>query len=266
MNSMSETMTKDSQSADRAMPAGPIIAVRGVAKSFDEKVVLGGIDLDVVRGETLVVIGRSGTGKSVLLKIVAGLMRPDRGTVSVAGSQLDQLSHAELLTLRMKMGFVFQAAALFDSLTIAENIGLGLRENTKMHPLDIRSVIEDRLEWVGLVGQGDKYPSQLSGGMRKRASLARAIAMNPEIVLYDEPTTGLDPITADGINDLIVALRERLDVTAIAVTHDMSSAFKIGDRIAMLHEGQIVFNDTVAAARSTDNPLLRQFVAGSAAI
>jgi len=261
---MSEIMTKSPQSSGQPLPAEPVIAVRGLAKSFEEKLVLGGIDLDVAHGETLVVIGRSGSGKSVLLKIVAGLMRPDRGTVAIGGHQLDQLSRPGLMALRMKMGFVFQGAALFDSLTIAENIGLGLRENTKMHSLDIRSVIEDRLEWVGLVGQGGKYPSQLSGGMRKRVSLARAIAMDPEIVLYDEPTTGLDPITADGINDLIVALRERLDVTAIAVTHDMNSAFKIGDRIAMLHEGQIVFNDTVSAARTSDNPLLRQFMAGTA--
>lgn len=242
-----------------------VISLRGIAKSFSKRVVLDGIDLDVTKGETLVVIGKSGTGKSVLLKIVAGLMKPDSGHVSIDGTRLDQANRETMMTLRRRMGFVFQGAALFDSLTVAQNVGLGLSETTKKYDDEIAAIVQERLEWVGLQGQGDKLPSQLSGGMRKRASLARAIAMDPEIVLYDEPTTGLDPITSEGINDLIVSLRERLQVTAIAVTHDMHSAFKIGDRIAMLDEGKIVFSGSVTEARQTANPHIRGFVAGQSA-
>lgn len=240
----------------------PVISLRGITKAFSKRTVLDGVDLDVQKGETLVVIGRSGTGKSVLLKIVAGLMKPDAGTVSILGHRLDQVDRVTLMSLRLRMGYVFQSAALFDSMTITQNVGLGLSEGTGLASNQIRAIVEERLEWVGLEGQGDKLPSQLSGGMRKRASLARAIAMNPEIVLYDEPTTGLDPITSEGINELIVSLRERLQVTAIAVTHDMHSAFKIGDRIAMLGVGQIVFNGTAEEARSSKNPQVRQFIDG----
>jgi phospholipid/cholesterol/gamma-HCH transport system ATP-binding protein len=239
-----------------------VISLRGIAKSFSERVVLHGIDLDVAKGETLVVIGKSGTGKSVLLKIVAGLMKPDSGHVTIDGTRLDHADRETTMTLRRRMGFVFQGAALFDSLTIAQNVGLGLSETTKKYDEEIAAIVQERLEWVGLQGQGDKLPSQLSGGMRKRASLARAIAMDPEIVLYDEPTTGLDPITSEGINDLIVSLRERLHVTAIAVTHDMHSAFKIGDRIAMLDEGKIVFNGLASDAASSDSSIVRQFITG----
>lgn len=254
--------TAVSEGGTDASSAGSVISLRGITKSFTKRVVLDGIDLDVVKGETLVVIGKSGTGKSVLLKIVAGLMKPDSGTVSIDGLRLDQADRETTLTLRRRMGFVFQGAALFDSLTIAQNVGLGLSETTKKYDDEIAAIVQERLQWVGLDGQGDKLPSQLSGGMRKRASLARAIAMDPEIVLYDEPTTGLDPVTSEGINDLIVSLRERLQVTAIAVTHDMHSAFKIGDRIAMLDDGRIVFSGSVADAHKTSNPYIRSFVSG----
>jgi len=243
----------------------PIISLRGITKSFSKRTVIDGVDLDVNKGETLVVIGRSGTGKSVLLKIVAGLMKPDSGTVSILGHRLDQIDRVTLMSLRLRMGYVFQSAALFDSMTIAQNVGLGLSEGTGLASSEIRAIVEERLEWVGLEGQGSNLPSQLSGGMRKRASLARAIAMNPEIVLYDEPTTGLDPITAEGINDLIVSLRERLRVTAIAVTHDMHSAFKIGDRIAMLDNGHIVFSGSVDETRRTDDIAVRNFISGQSA-
>jgi len=239
-----------------------VIAIRGLTKSFDRRKVLDAVDLDVVQGETLVVIGRSGCGKSVLLRHVVGLLAPDSGTVSVAGQRLDQLDRRALYKLRMRFGVLFQGGALFDSLTVAQNVGLGLVEHRLATPGDIADIVAERLEWVGLEGQGGRLPSQLSGGMRKRAALARAIAMNAEIVLYDEPTTGLDPITAEGINNLLVSLRERLHVTAIAVTHDMNSAFKIGDRVAMLDKGRIVFNGTVAEAQSSADPALRQFVAG----
>lgn len=240
----------------------PLISLRGIGKSFATRIVLDGVDLDVSKGETLVVIGRSGTGKSVLLKVIAGLLKPDSGTVSIFGHRLDEIDRVTLMSLRVRMGYVFQSAALFDSLTIAQNVGLGLSEASGLGPEQISMIVEERLEWVGLERQGDKMPSELSGGMRKRASLARAIAMNPEIVLYDEPTTGLDPITAGGINDLIVSLRERLHVTSIAVTHDMQSAFKIGDRIAMLDDGRIVFHGSIAEAMATRNAQVRQFVEG----
>lgn len=249
-----------------AAAVDPVISLRGITKSFSKRVVLDGIDLDVAKGETLVVIGKSGTGKSVLLKIVAGLMKPDSGTVTIDGTRLDQADRDTMMTLRRRMGFVFQGAALFDSLTIAQNVGLGLSETTKKYDDEIAAIVQERLQWVGLDGQGDKLPSQLSGGMRKRASLARAIAMDPEIVLYDEPTTGLDPVTSEGINDLVVSLRERLHVTAIAVTHDMHSAFKIGDRIAMLDEGRIAFLGGVEEAKTTNNNVVRQFIAGQSAI
>jgi phospholipid/cholesterol/gamma-HCH transport system ATP-binding protein len=239
-----------------------MIELRGITKSFDQKLVLDNIDLTVDKGETVVVIGRSGTGKSVLLKHVLGLIPPDSGTVSIDGNRLDQLTRSQLYHLRMRAGVLFQAGALFDSMTINQNVGLGLIESTKKRPAEIRDIVTERLEWVGLQEVGDRMPSQLSGGMRKRAALARALAMDPEIVLYDEPTTGLDPVTAEGINQLIVRLQQRLRVTSIAVTHDMNSAFTIGDRIAMLDDSHIVFNGTVAEAKESEDPRLRQFIAG----
>lgn len=239
-----------------------MISIRQLSKSFHGRPVLDKVDLDIARGETLVVIGRSGCGKSVLLRHVVGLLSPDSGTVTIDGQQLDQLSRPELYRLRMRFGFLFQGGALFDSMTIAQNVGLGLTEHSLKPPAEVKSIVDERLEWVGLEGWGQRFPSELSGGMRKRAALARAIAMDTEIVLYDEPTTGLDPITAEGINDLIVSLRERLQVTAIAVTHDMSSAFKIADRIAMLHDGRIVFDGPVTEVGKSNDPMLRQFVSG----
>jgi phospholipid/cholesterol/gamma-HCH transport system ATP-binding protein len=240
-----------------------MIEIRDVTKSFDRRLVLDHVDLDVAKGETLVVIGRSGCGKSVLLKHVLGLMKPDAGTVAIDGNRLDRLDRIQLYQLRMRCGVLFQGGALFDSLTVAENVGLGLSENTTKSKAEIDDIVAERLEWVGLAGVGPRSTSELSGGMRKRAALARAIAMDPELVLYDEPTTGLDPITAEGINDLIVHLRERLKVTAIAVTHDMNSAFKIGDRIAMLHSGRIIFDGSVDQARTSSDPILQQFIVGA---
>jgi phospholipid/cholesterol/gamma-HCH transport system ATP-binding protein len=240
-----------------------MIEIRGLTKSFQRRVVLDRVDLDIAQGETVVVIGRSGCGKSVLLKHVLGLMEPDAGTVTIDGKRLDQLDRAQLYQLRMRCGVLFQGGALFDSMTVAENVGLGLSENTTKSKSEISDIVAERLAWVGLEGIAHRSTSELSGGMRKRAALARAIAMDPAIVLYDEPTTGLDPITAEGINDLIVRLRERLKVTAIAVTHDMNSAFKIGDRIAMLHDGQIIFNGSVEQARMSDDPILQQFIVGA---
>jgi len=225
--------------------------------------VLRGVDLDVARGESLVIIGRSGTGKSVLLKHVVGLMRPDRGTVRVNGIDVASLEEKELLSLREQMGMLFQGGALFDSMTVGENVGLALREHTPLPEKQIEIVVGEKLALVGLSGSEGSRPSSLSGGMKKRAALARALALNPKIMLYDEPTTGLDPITSDVINRLIRRLQDRLKITSIAVTHDMRSAYHIADRIAMLHEGRIHAMGTPDEIQATRDPIVRQFIEGS---
>lgn len=252
----------DFRLADPAAHAG--IALQGVSKTFGGKRVLDGLDFLIHRGETVVIIGRSGEGKSVLLKHIVRLLEPDEGRIWVDGTEVTGLERPQLFDLRRKFGMLFQGAALFDSMTIAENLGLGLKEHTAMSPGEIRDRASECLRVVGLAGVEDKLPSELSGGMRKRAGLARAIVMRPQYILYDEPTTGLDPITADAINDLIVMLRSELKVTAVAVTHDMASAFKIGDRVAMLSRGRIIWADTVQNTKATDHPVVRQFVEGRA--
>jgi phospholipid/cholesterol/gamma-HCH transport system ATP-binding protein len=239
------------------------IGFEGVWKRLGSKQVLRGVDLGVAEGECLVVIGRSGTGKSVLLKHVVGLLRPDRGTVRVNGVDVSSLSDPELLKLREQMGMLFQGGALFDSMTVGENVGLALREHTPLPEKQIEMVVAEKLSLVGLAGTEPLRPSSLSGGMKKRAALARALAMNPKIMLYDEPTTGLDPITADVINRLIRRLQERLGMTSIAVTHDMRSAYHIADRIAMLHEGRIHALGAPAEIQATRDPVLKQFIEGS---
>ncbi len=240
-----------------------MIRIRGLRKRLGERQVLNGVDLDIEKGESIVVMGRSGTGKSVLLKHIVGLMVPDEGTIEVDGEQVVGMPVRQLNEVRKKFGFLFQGAALFDSMTVAENVGLPLREHQRMPANEIRERVRERLEWVGLQGVEAMKPASLSGGMRKRVGLARAIVMNPEFVLYDEPTTGLDPIMADVIDQLIRALQQRLGVTSIVVTHDMTSAYKVGDRLAMLHEGKVVFTGTPDEIRGTSNPLVRQFVEGS---
>jgi len=239
------------------------IEFQGVWKRLGTKVVLRGVDLSVSRGECLVVIGRSGTGKSVLLKHVVGLLQPDRGTVRVNGIDVSKLDEGELLALREEMGMLFQGGALFDSMLVGENVGLALREHTPLPERQIEEVVAEKLALVGLTGTEGQRPSSLSGGMKKRAALARALAMNPKIMLYDEPTTGLDPITADVINRLIRRLQERLGMTSIAVTHDMRSAYHIADRIAMLHEGRIHAIGTPDEIQATRDSILRQFIEGS---
>ncbi len=209
------------------------------------------------------VIGRSGTGKSVLLKHVIGLLVADRGTVRVNGEDVAALGEADLLTVREQMGMLFQGGALFDSMTVGENVGLALREHTPLPESQIEILVAEKLALVGLSGLEEQRPSSLSGGMKKRAALARALAMNPKIMLYDEPTTGLDPITADVINRLVRRLQERLGMTSIAVTHDMRSAYHIADRIAMLHEGRMHAIGTPAEIQATRDPALRQFIEGS---
>jgi phospholipid/cholesterol/gamma-HCH transport system ATP-binding protein len=226
--------------------------------------VLRGVNLTVEKGESMTVIGGSGSGKSVLIKHIIGLLFPDKGEVKVAGQVLNNLDDHQLNELRKKFGMLFQMAALFDSLTVWENVGFGLKQHTKLSEKEIREIATEKLALVGLKNVEDKMPVDLSGGMRKRVGLARAIAMDAEIILYDEPTTGLDPITADSINDLIIDLRKKLGVTSVAITHDMHSAYKISDRIAMLYKGEIQEIGTPDQIKSTANPIVKQFITGSA--
>jgi phospholipid/cholesterol/gamma-HCH transport system ATP-binding protein len=241
-----------------------MIEVIDVHKNFGSHQVLRGVNLSVEKGESLTVIGGSGSGKSVLIKHIIGLLFPDKGRVVIEGQVLNELDETGLNELRKKFGMLFQMAALFDSLTVWENVGFSLRQHTKLSDREIRKLATEKLALVGLKDVEDKMPSELSGGMKKRVGLARAIAMDAAIILYDEPTTGLDPITADAINDLIVDLRKKLGVTSVAITHDMQSAYKISDRIAMLYKGEIVETGTPDQIRNTTNPIVRQFITGSA--
>lgn len=235
-----------------------------VSKRLGRNQVLRDLQLDVARGESLVIIGRSGTGKSVLLKHVVGLMRPDQGTVRVNGVDVASLEEKELLSLREQMGMLFQGGALFDSMTIGENVGLALREHTPLPEPQIEIIVSEKLALVGLSGSEGSRPSSLSGGMKKRAALARALALNPKIMLYDEPTTGLDPVMADVINNLILQYGKSSRVTSVVVTHDMTSAFKVGTRFLMLHKGRILFDGDAAALRACNDPYIAGFIAGDA--
>ena len=239
-----------------------MIEIQNLHKKFGRNTVLQGVNLTIPSGDTVVVIGRSGCGKSVLLKHIIGLIKPDAGKVLVEGEEVTSLNGDDLYRVRKKFGMLFQGSALFDSMTVEENVGLGLKEHAKITPEKIKKIVEEKLKLVGLSGVGQMKPAELSGGMKKRVGLARAIAMDPEFILYDEPTTGLDPIMADAINDLIIELREKLKITSIAVTHDMVSAYKIADRIAMLYEGEIIFTGTPEETKNTDNPVVRQFIEG----
>jgi phospholipid/cholesterol/gamma-HCH transport system ATP-binding protein len=240
-----------------------MIRIRGLKKKLGGKQVLDGIDLDIPTGCTIVILGRSGTGKSVLLKHIIGLMQPDEGTIEVDGGVMTGLPERELNEVRKRFGMLFQSAALFDSLSVAENIALPLREHTRLSAAEISQRVHERLEWVGMEGVEDSRTSSLSGGMRKRVGLARAIAMDPAYILYDEPTTGLDPIMSDVINRLIRSLQKRIGVTSIVVTHDLHSAMQVGDRLAMLHDGRVVFTGTPSEAHETSNPLVKQFIEGN---
>lgn len=240
-----------------------MIEVEGLWKRFGTKDVLCGVDLAIPDGQALTILGRSGGGKSVLLRHLIGLTKPDRGRVVVDGQDIGQLTRDQLSEVRMKFGMLFQMAALFDSMTVGENIGLGLREHTKMKPAEIAARVQERLEMVGLPGIEALKPASLSGGMRKRVGLARAIAMEPRYVLYDEPTTGLDPVTADAINVLIRDLQVRLGITSIVVTHDMKSAEFVSDRLCMLHEGKLIFDGTFEEIRMSPDPIVQQFITGS---
>lgn len=240
------------------------IKIRAVSlyKSFGEKDVLHGINIEVRRGESMVVIGGSGSGKTVLIKCIIGLMRPDQGEIHVDGLEITSLDEKRMNEVRKEFGMLFQGGALFDSMTVWENVGFGLRQQTRLSEEEIRRVASEKLALVGLKNVEDLMPAELSGGMRKRVSLARAIAMEPEILLYDEPTTGIDPIMADAVNDLIVQMKEKLNVTSIAITHDMKSAYKIADRIAMLYQGKIIEVGTPGEIRNSSNPMVQQFIEG----
>ena len=240
-----------------------MIKAVGVKKRFGAREILRGIDLTVESGETLVIIGGSGCGKSTFLKCVIGLHAPDSGTIIVDGLDITKLkSEHEISDYRRRFGYLFQEGALFDSMTVAENICFGLKYLTDIPTSKYRKIASDSLALVGLKDVEDFKPSELSGGMKKRVALARAIAAQPHYILYDEPTTGLDPIMSDVINDLILDLQEKLKVTAIVVTHDMKSAYKIGSRIAMFHEGRVLQVGTPDEIRQSADPAVRQFVSG----
>jgi phospholipid/cholesterol/gamma-HCH transport system ATP-binding protein len=238
------------------------IQLVGVHKAFGSKQILRGLDLVVDEGETVALVGFSGAGKSVTLKHIAGLLLPDRGTVVVDGNDVPTMKRQDLYRLRLEMGYVFQFAALFDSMTIGDNVAMGLRKKGGMTETDIRDRVAESLGRVGLEGFERRFPAELSGGQKKRAGLARAIAYRPKYLLYDEPTSGLDPVTTEVIDRLIIKMKEELGVTSLVITHDMKSAYAISDRIAMLYEGRVVEVGTPDEIRSTDNLIVRGFVEG----
>jgi phospholipid/cholesterol/gamma-HCH transport system ATP-binding protein len=240
-----------------------IIVLRNLAKSFGKNVVLDRINLAIEKGKTTVIIGPSGCGKTVLIKHIIGLLRPTSGQVFFKGQRIDNLSESRLNKIRVHFGYLFQSGALFDSLTVAENIVFPVRQFFKISSSkDIEELVKLKLKMVGLDGFGDYYPAQLSGGQRKRVALARAIALNPEAMLYDEPTTGLDPIRADVINELILKLQRELQITSVAVTHDMTSAYKIADRIVMLHKGEIIADGSPDYIHNHSEPVVQHFING----
>jgi phospholipid/cholesterol/gamma-HCH transport system ATP-binding protein len=259
----------DAASVERALDpppetinASPMIEVRGLVKAIGEQEILRGVDLSVAKGETLVIIGRSGGGKSVLLKHLIGLMQPDAGEIWIDGENIIGLTERKLAAIRLKVGILFQGGALFDSMTVEENIAFPLREAGERDLEKIGEKVREMLEVIELDGEEKKMPVNLSGGMKKRVGLARSIIRRPSCVLYDEPTAGLDPVVSDSINRLIRRLQERFGVTSIVVTHDMKSAFHIADHIAYLHEGRIYFYGTPQELEISSDPLIQDFLIG----
>ena len=242
----------------------PVIRIHGLWKSFNRTKVLRGIDLDLREGQTTVILGPSGCGKSVLLKHLVGLLKPDRGEIWFGGMRLDKLDQQQLGAVRQQIGFLFQQSALFDSLSVRENVAFPLREHAVVDEHEIDRRVHKVLRLVGLESSLEQMPADLSGGQRKRVALARAIVLNPKIVLYDEPTTGLDPIRADVINELILRLRRALGITGIVVTHDIASATKVGDRFIMMNRGRVHMDGTPQQFRETADPVVRRFFAGEA--
>ncbi len=242
----------------------PVIEFRNVSKSFGKLHVLRNVDLRVFPGETTVVIGESGAGKSVVLKHIVRLLRPDKGQVYFRGKRVDNLAERNLVEVRKRFGFLFQLGALFDSLTVGENVAFPVIEHTNLCTDEVGKIVSQKLRQVGLDGLQEKKPAQLSGGQKKRVALARAIALNPEVILYDEPTTGLDPVRSDVINELIVKLQRTLGATSIVVTHDMASVRKVGGRVLMLHNGEFIFDGNPREMEHADNPIVQRFVEGRA--
>ncbi len=239
-----------------------MIKIQGLSKKFNQNLVLDGISLNIPAGQTCVIIGRSGCGKSVLLKHIIGLLRPDSGRVLIEGKEVAKLKELELVALRHKISMVFQGGALFDSMDVEENVGFSLFEHTRLSRKEILERVEESLFLVGLGGIGNLMPSELSGGMKKRVALARAICIRPEIILYDEPTTGVDPITGDSINELIRSLHDKLKVTSLVVTHDMKSAYHIADKVAMMYKGKIILEGTPQEIQASQDPVVHQFING----
>jgi phospholipid/cholesterol/gamma-HCH transport system ATP-binding protein len=239
-----------------------MIEVRDLKKSFGTHSILDGVSFRIEKGESVVIIGRSGGGKSVLLKHLIGLLQPDAGQVLIEGENIVPMNERELLRVRRKFGMLFQSAALFDSMTVAENVGFAFRRERSLPKAEIQEKVAEMLEMVDLPGTEAKQPSELSGGMRKRVGLARAVIYRPQIVLYDEPTTGLDPIVSDSIDKLILRVRDRLDVTTVVVTHDMRSARRLGQRIMMLHKQKIYATGTAEEIFNSQDPVVRQFIDG----
>ena len=237
-----------------------MISIRNVTKNFGGKNVLNGLNLEIPRGETLVIMGRSGCGKSVLLKIITGLLSADSGEIWFDGMEISNLTEKKMNVLRRKIGMLFQSSALFDSMTVAENVAFMLDQHTDLDKQEMRKIVDEKLSLVDLEGVQDLRPAELSGGMRKRVGLARALAFNPEVIFYDEPTTGLDPVTCTEINQLIGDLHERLQVTSVVVTHDMHSAFSVATRMAMIHDGRQIAYGSPDEIINIDNPVLQQFI------
>ncbi len=241
-----------------------MIEIKGLYKKFENHQVLNNLDLDIHPGETKVIIGRSGVGKSVLLKSIIGLIRPDSGSIKINGKEVTNLNEKDYNKIRMEIGMVFQGGALFDSMNVADNVAFVLNEFMSLDKKTVRDKVADSLKLVGLKGIEEMMPSKLSGGMKKRVSLARVLCMEPQIILYDEPTSEVDPITADAINRLIVELRNKLKVTSIVVTHDMNAAYKVADTIAMFYYGHVIANGTPDEIRNTTHPVVKQFIHGEA--
>ncbi len=239
---------------------GAMIEIRDVHKSFGDNHVLRGVNLQVLEGATTVIIGASGSGKSVLVKHMIGLLRPDEGKVIVEGEDTTVLSERELERVREKFGMVFQGAALFDSMTVGENVGFPLREHRRLPEREIADIVAQKLELLSLEGTEGLYPAELSGGMRKRVGLARAIVLDPRIILYDEPTTGLDPITANSVDEMIIEAKEKLGVTSVVISHDIASSFRVGDYVAMIHQGVIVDQGPPAHIRRSSHPYVQKFL------
>jgi phospholipid/cholesterol/gamma-HCH transport system ATP-binding protein len=269
---MTDTYVTDRRAASRGtadrrrVPREPFIEFQDIHKAYGPKQVLRGASLRVFRGEVLVILGGSGTGKSVTLRHMLGLEAPDAGRVVIEDEDITQLEEEELYRVRKKFGMLFQSGALFDSMTVFENVAFPLREHTEMSEEEIARAVREKLELVNLPNSEHLMPVDLSGGMRKRVGLARSIVLDPQVILYDEPTTGLDPITSQTINELIVDLQAKLNVTSVVVTHDIHSAFSVGDRIAFLHQGVFEWVGSMDEARDSDHPRLRDFLKASAVV